>query len=81
MSKDLFLLLNSGKHFPVNRGRSRIPRRMIVVPPPKRDQPTKAHEPQPPPAGAKKTPLIPHPPGRMIYNYTLDSYVPVQWKE
>ena len=81
MSKALFLLLKLGKPCPVNRGRSRIPHRKIVVPPPKRDQPPKAHEPQPPPAGAKKTPLILHPPGRMIFNYTLDSYVPVQWKE
>ena len=47
----------------------------------KKAQPPKAHEPQPPPAGDKKTPLIPRPPGRMIFKYTLDSYVPVQQKE
>ena len=44
-------------------------------------QPPKAHEPQPPPAEAKKTLLIPRPPGRIIFNYALDSYVPVQRKE
>ena len=30
---------------------------------------------------AKTTSLIPRPPGRIMFNYTLDSYVPVQWKE